>query len=284
MSLGRVYVRAPNHLGDGVMARAAIAALAAASARVVVAAPPFGPTLYRDLGVAVVERGHVPPADVAVLFAPSFRAAWEARGVRRRVGLTTDRRGLLLTDRVRPLGGHRSEDYAALVEAIGVEVGAAPPYLPTDDERRDVEVPDQHTALVPLSPSGATVMWTGFEVLGGLVPHPVVYTGPGEHLDTRHQVIANLPLGQLAAHFERAAVVVSNDSGLSHFARAVGIPTVVVFGSTVPAQTGAGGSTAVEGPSPSCRPCYRKRCSRPTVECLDIPVERVLAAVEELRG
>ena len=279
MSLGRVYVRAPNHLGDGVMARAALAALCGAADSVVVAAPRWGAQLYRDLDVRVVERGQVPDADVGVLLAPSLRAAWEARRLPRRVGLTTDHRSLLLTDRVRPGEGHRMDDYAALVEQLGVEVGDVPRYVPTDAERAAADVPEGHVALNPLSPSGETVMWAGFEELGRRVEAPVVYVGPGEHVETAHRLVAGLPLGQLAAHLDRARVLVSNDSGIAHFGRACGVPTVVVFGSTVPERTGARGAVAVEGPSPSCRPCYAKRCRRPTVECLDIPVERVLEAL-----
>ena len=276
MSLGRVYVRAPNHLGDGVMARPALAALRRGATSVVVAAPRWGAELYRDLDVEVVARGEVPSADLGVLFAPSFRAAWEARRLPRRVGLTTDHRSLLLTERVRPQGLHRMDDYAALVQTLGLEVGEAPVYRPTEDETDAVDVPHGHVALNPLSPSGETVMWGGFEELGARVRDPVVYIGPGERVESRHRVVAGLPLGQLAAHLLRARVVVSNDSGVAHFARACDVPTVVLFGSTVPGRTGARGATAVEGPSPSCRPCYAKRCSRPRVDCLDISVERVL--------
>ena len=50
----------------------------------VVAAPPWGASLYRELGVSVVDRARFSEvaagSGLAVLFKPSFRAAWQARG------------------------------------------------------------------------------------------------------------------------------------------------------------------------------------------------------------
>lgn len=75
-------------------------------------------------------------------------------------------------------------------------------------------------------------------------------------------------------------MLVANDSGLAHFGRAVGVPVVVVYGSTAPGRTGAAGSLAVEGPDPGCRPCYQKRCPLPGVPCLAVGVEAVEQALE----
>ena len=265
-----VYVRAPNHLGDGVMALPTVAALARAH-RVTVAAPAWGSTLYRGLGVQVVPRGQVPRADAAVLLAPSFRAAWEARRVPVRVGISWDLRGWLLTDSIPPGEGHRTQEYADVAALLGVEVRGEPRFEPTDAERAACGVPDGHTALIPVSPSGETVMWPGFAELAAALPDAVVHVGPGESWPGALQ----LGLGELAAALERASVVVVNDSGLSHFARAVGARTVVVHGSTAPGRTGALGSEPIQGPELPCRPCYAKRCRVGGVPCLDIPVERV---------
>lgn len=275
----RIYVRAPNHLGDGVMAMPAIAALRRL-APVVVAAPRWGAELYRGLGVEVVPRGEVPRAAAAVLLAPSFRAAWEARGLPRRIGLNTDLRRVLLTDPVRPLGRHRAEDYAAVAAVLGARVQGPPRFVPTAQERASADVPEGHLALNPISPSGPPVTWGGFEALGDRSRRPVVvYAGPGDRPDTRHPARIGQPLGELAACFERAYALVSNDSGLAHFGRAVGVPTVVVFGSTAPRFTGPAGVIPVEGPDPGCRPCYKKRCPYPGVPCMDVSVEVVEAAL-----
>jgi heptosyltransferase-2 len=280
MRFERVYVRAPNHLGDGVMARDAVHTLRLASESVVVAAPRWGAELYLDLDVDVVPCGTVPAADVAVLLAPSFRAAWEARRLPRRVGLSTDFRALLLTDRVSPPKAHRRDDYAALLGRLGLGIEAAPVYEPTDAERGAADVPRGHLALCPVSPSGPPVMWPGFEALAARHDGDIVfYVGPGEAYDTDHAVRAGLPLGALAAHLLRARALVCNDSGVAHFARAVGVPTVVIFGSTVPERTGPLGAVAVEGPSPPCRPCYKKRCRMSSVLCLEVPVDEVEAVL-----
>ena len=88
-------------------------------------------------------------------------------------------------------------------------------------------------------------------------------------------------LVRVAAELRRARVLVVNDSGFSHFARALGVPTVVVHGSTAPSMTGAIGSVPVlRGQRPACAPCYAKRCNVPGVPCLDISVEQVQSALE----
>jgi len=226
--------------------------------------------------------------DVAVLFAPSLRAAWEAWRVRRRVGVAADARAWLLTDVVAP-GRHRRDTYAALAAAVGATADGAPRWTGRSTDRAP-DVPLGHVALVPVSPSGAPVAWGGYAALAARLPRPVVwYAGPGEGAQLARVAGSGaqqvgLPLPAFAAALARASVVVANDSGAAHFARAVGVPTVVVHGSTSPARTGAAGAIAVEGPDLPCRPCYRKTC-RFGLECLDVPVERVLDALAEaIRG
>jgi ADP-heptose:LPS heptosyltransferase len=264
------------------MAEPAIAALTRIGA-VVVAAPAWGAVLYRGLPVQVVPRGQVDDADVAVLFAPSFRAAWEARGIPRRVGIRGDGRGWLLTDAVDRQVEHRAQGYARIVQVLGAQVDRPPRFAPTELEQSQATAPKGHLALAPVSPSGDPVMWQGFQDLGAAWTGPVrVYTGPGEHWPTELPVAPALPLGPLAAELQRAGVLVANDSGLSHFGRALGVPTVVVHGSTAPEQTGALGSTPVSGPSVPCHPCYAKSCRVGGVPCLEIPVSQVAAAARSL--
>ena len=71
-----VDIRAPDHLGDGVMALPAIRALAAAGP-IRVYAPRWGAELYAGLEVLQVDVR--PDAPVGVLFKPSFGAAWRWR-------------------------------------------------------------------------------------------------------------------------------------------------------------------------------------------------------------
>jgi len=243
-------------------------------AEVIVAAPAWGRVLYRPL--PVVERGEVPEADAAVLLAPSFRAAWEARHVPRRIGVRWDLRTPLLTDPVERLEEHRTLEYARLAAVLGVEVSGRPRFEATEEARSTCRQPAGHVALIPRSASGEVVEWPGFAALARALPDAVVYVGPHEDFEGGIE----LGLDDLAAALERARVVVVNDSGLSHFACAVGARTLVLHGSTTASRTGAVGSEALEGPDLECRPCYKKSCHIGGVPCLDIPVERVLSAIE----
>ncbi len=275
-----IAARAPNHLGDGVMALPAMHGLARLG-RLVIHAPRWGQELYRDVAAVVRPCGAM-EADVAVLFAPSLRAAREARGCPVRVGAATDFRGMLLT-RVVPLGGHRASLYGRLCRAAGGVVDGVPAWTSRHDDPR-VDVSDGHFGLNPISPSGAVVQWPGFSALARRLEGPVVfYGGPGEGAAVAavaggfdRQV--GLSLSAFGCALTRCAAFISNDSGAAHFARACGVPTVVVYGSTSPHRTGPDGAVAVEGPPVGCRPCYRKRCWQER-GCLAIPVHLVQRAI-----
>lgn len=248
-------IRAPDHLGDGVMALPAITAIAAAYPTVV-HAPRWGAELYAGLRVVPAEAP--PDAEVGVLFKPSVGAAWRWRHLRERVGV--GRIGLLTTS-VSGLG-HRAEGYARVAAALGVDVRGTPVFSP-----RGVAppLPDRFVGLNPWSPS-PTVRWPHFRALADALAEPVVFfAGPGEGDAVRaiagpHPVVEGLTLPDFAAALDRCRVFVSGDSGAAHFAAACGARVVVVYGSTDPALTGPAGATPVLGPRPWCAPCYRKAC------------------------
>ena len=277
----KIAARAPNHLGDGVMALASLRSLAEVG-QLTIYAPGWGPALYRDLPAAVVPRGVMSFADAAVLFPPSLRAAIEARRCIRRVGVAADARRWLLTDVVEP-AVHRADTYRRLAEAVGAHVDGPSQFV---SRRGDPQpsVPEGHIGLNPISVSGATVEWSGFRALADRLQRPVVfYGGPGEGsrvaaVSGDHCQRVGLSLPAFASALRKCSLFVSNDSGSAHFARACGTPTIVIYGSTAPEQTGPAGAGAVEGPSISCRPCYRKSCTE-NLECLAIEVDRVLGVV-----
>jgi ADP-heptose:LPS heptosyltransferase len=285
----RVVVRGPNHLGDGVMARPAIAALAEI-AEVVVHAPGWRHDLYGDLPVHLLPRGTLADGDVAVLLAPSLRAAWEARHLPVRIGTPTDGRRWLLTRVVQP-ATHTADTYARLARAAGARRIEGAPTLsaPAAPPGPAHDVPDGHLALHPLSATPATRQWPGFRALADRASGPVVfYGGPGQEqqlaaIAGSHPMRPGLPLDQLAACLRRARLLVSVDTGPAHFARAHGVPTLVVYGGTAPQGSGPAGALAVEGQAP-CRPCYASRCRQRAPMCLDIDVERVLSVVEGRHG
>ncbi len=266
-------IRAPDHLGDGVMALAAIRGVAALGPAEV-HAPVWGRALYAGLVVREVDAP--PRGEVGVLFKPSFRAAWRWRHLPRRAGLSVNGRGLLLTDPVAEPSGHRREGYAAVVRILGGDPGDAGFHLRGEAP----DLPAGHVGLNPWSPT-VTVRWPHFRALADAQHRPVVfYAGPGEGDAVRalagpHRVVEGLSLPDFAAALDRCAVFVSNDSGAAHFAAACGTRVVVVHGSTDAALTGVG--EAVDGGSLWCRPCYRKWCFN-SLKCLDrVPVDAVQA-------
>lgn len=140
----RLLIRAPNWLGDAVMALPALAAVrrAYSGRTLVVAARPSVAPLFReqtpvapDEVVDVDPRGEAAQlravhADAVLLLPNSFGSAWVARlaGIRERWGYRASGRSWLLTRGTgRPRGPgrpvHQIEYYRALVRGLGIEPG-----------------------------------------------------------------------------------------------------------------------------------------------------------------
>jgi lipopolysaccharide heptosyltransferase II len=154
-----LVVRAPNWLGDTVMAQPALAGLREAMPEATITVIGRWAGLLRGQGIADALLGYpAPPArrrfaraladahpDLAVVLPNSFEAARAAYhwGARRRLGFDTDARGLYLTDRV-PLPEprrHQVDEYRLLIEALGVTASAHEPRLRVpDDAAAEAEV------------------------------------------------------------------------------------------------------------------------------------------------
>lgn len=97
---------------------------------------------------------------------------------------------------------------------------------------------------------------------------------------------SDLSLPEVTALASRARVFVGNDSGIAHIAAAVGLPAVVVFGSSNVAHWGPWASRPAEvvREEMECQPCHGYYCEKfAQPECiLRVPVERVVAAVERV--
>ena len=137
-SIGRVIIRAPNWLGDAVMALPAMAAVRRTFPRstLAVAAPSGVAPMFEELTAvgqeelltverrsetSVVRAGRF---DLAILLPNSFRSAWVVRraGIPHRWGLASSARGFLLTRSVRPRQRphHQSARYLALMDALDI--------------------------------------------------------------------------------------------------------------------------------------------------------------------
>jgi len=244
--------------------------------------------------------------DVAIDLQGLFRSGWltfqTAAPVR--IGLSDAREfaGVFYTHRV-DVGRreqHAIERYLCVTEALGAGRGPVSfPFAttPADEQFVRAQTPPRYALMFP-GTNWATKRWP-VEKFAALVPllreqfglETVVGGGPGE-VDLAVKIrgaAANLAgrttLNQLVALIDKAAVVVSNDSGPMHIAAALGRPLVAPFGPTNPVRTGPyGRSNSVVKLDLVCSPCYSRHCSHQS--CLQLlNVETVRRTIEqELAG
>lgn len=154
----------------------------------------------------------------------------------------------------------RADHELPRVEHIGGVMGLSPPPAPRIwiDEASRQKVAAQLPQDRPIVTIGSTSNWAPkswpaerFAQLvwhiarpDGVLPNAqiVLQGGPGEEKELE-PILTALPPGQVtnlagcdlmmaAASMEKAAVYIGNDSGLTHLAAAVGIPTLALFGPT----------------------------------------------------
>jgi len=267
---------------------------------------------------AVVRRGRF---DWAVLLSNSFRTALVARlaGVPRRAGYDRDGRGVLLTERLPP---RREGGEFKLISAVhyynelAVAVGCEPPgeemelfTTPADEEmvqnRLEAWGIAHHHPLVVVNPGasfGASKLWPPerYAAVGDRLSKErdarvVVTCGPGEEalawrIDEEMEqraFVVDRPrgtLGQLKSLVRRCDLLLNNDTGPRHFAKAFNRPVVTVFGSTHPEWTDT--DYPLERKvriDVDCGPCQKKICPFDHHKCMTgVTVEMVYAAAGEL--
>lgn len=193
----RLLVRAPNWLGDAVLAIPAMVALRAAysESHLTIAAPasiaplfgedtPVAPDAVLPLasgraGIDAVRSGQF---DACVLLPNSFRSAWDARSARipERWGYRSSGRGWLLTRTVRKPSRrevvHQSDYYRALVTGLGLSCDDHAPKISassTSSEQSDALL-RQHRwpgdarffAVVPGAAYGQAKQWPADRMAG----------------------------------------------------------------------------------------------------------------------
>jgi len=288
-----MIIRAPNHLGDLVMALPAIQA--GKPDAVVVArwlaplielagfkAIPFDATA-RGFARAVLDlrRAHLTRG---VLLTPSFSSALMFRlgGVRARRGTDTDGRTVLLTsvvERALLELNHRATAYWLLV--CGDLPGERPePVLAVPESLRAQArtLMRAHGPLIGIcaGSNAPSRTWPAerfaavTRALAAQGARVVVFGAAGERERTRAvagdvaiDMGGRTPLPLLAASLAECSVVISNDSGPLHLAAAVGARTVSVWGAGDPSRTGPPAThTILRDKALPCLECVKNRCPR----------------------
>ncbi|GAB4330981.1 MAG: hypothetical protein Kow0099_01990 [Candidatus Abyssubacteria bacterium] len=129
-------------------------------------------------------------------------------------------------------------------------------------------------------------MEVGVEIVMMLGPADERLAGGFRSLASQHGflVLERLSLRSLAAVLSLCDAYVGNDSGATHLAARVGIPTIAIFGPTDPAVWApAGPNVQVLAGTAGCAPCTREtmgRCERQL--CLEaVTVEQVVHAIRD---
>jgi heptosyltransferase-1 len=122
---------------------------------------------------------------------------------------------------------------------------------------------------------------------------PLLLGGPtdleaAQRIAASHPAIINLvgqcKLDETVAIISEASLLVGVDTGLSHMAIALNIPTVALFGSTTPYLRGPDARTQVLYERLDCSPCNRKPTCHGRFDCMRLlDVARVLKAAAEVQ-
>lgn len=261
--------------------------------------------------------------DLAILLPNSFRSAfavWQSRAARR-VGFDRDGRGWLLTDRVPCPNrvGRRAfapypivKYYADLADALGCpRTGDALELFTTPECDASLSAMlvalgvAEDAALLVLSPGakyGAAKCWAPerFAAVADLLRErqgmtAVVTCGPGEeHIagairdamkgDAIVLEEPRLSLGELKSLVKRSRLLLCNDAGPRHFAKAFGVPVVTVFGPTHPEWTATTfAHERIVRIDVDCGPCQQRVCPLGHHKCMTgVSVEMVYEACAAL--
>ncbi|MEO6325294.1 MAG: glycosyltransferase family 9 protein, partial [Thermoanaerobaculia bacterium] len=275
----------------------------------------------RDRLVAEIKKRSF---DRALVFPTSFRSLWSSyrAGIPERLGYGGELRSLMLTRIVperRPHDEHQIWKHLRLVEAAGAAVPARP------DSSWEVSDTLRDAGRERLDETG----WSGspflvahvasfahaakrwplprfaglFDALARARNFDTVLVGSAGEADVNAQVHAlarearildlsgKSSLPELLGVLRSAALFVGNDSGISHLAAAVGIPTAVVFGPTDPDATrpwdgqrpdGSAARITVIRKRPLCAPCRFAVCPIDHRCMEDIVVSDVLRGIDRV--
>ena len=266
---------------------------------------------------AHIRRGRF---DWAVLLPNSFRSALLMRmaGVKRRIGYARDSRHLLLTDRLRVVRESGKiavipmvEYYARIAEALGCENPGDRLELFTEPQSdafvrerlKSLGIADRRPLVVinPGANYGPAKQWLPerFAAVGDRLIERhgagvVVTCGPGEE-ELAHSVsrcmkhqgfVLDKPRGtlsQLKSLIKRCDLLLTNDTGPRHFAKAFSRPVVTIFGSTIAKLTDTHYPRERKPRiKVDCGPCMLRECPLDHRCMTGVSVDMVYQACREL--
>ena len=272
---------------------------------------------------AMVNQIRTPSFDTVILMKNSFGSALTVRlaGIKRRIGYARDGRSFLLTDRLAAAKDEHGRFtpvssvayYLAMAESLGAVPTSRLPELdtaPSDQAAIAARFPELTTSgnpLVILVPGGAfgpSKLWPAerfaacaerlidrykAHVIVSVAPTPAELTAAEAicshcRYPLRHLGKETLTGGQLKALFDRASLVVTNDTGPRHIAIALRKKVVTLFGPNNPAwtHTDYADEIRIVGKGP-CVPCDKPVCKATEHYCREsITVEQVLSAADRL--
>ncbi|MFO8090291.1 MAG: glycosyltransferase family 9 protein [Desulfatiglandaceae bacterium] len=233
-----------------------------------------------------------------------------ARG-RRKVGMNDSREGagFFLSEPAFPVERdiHAIDRYLSVAAGLGCDVSTWDGALPVTKSDREkagrlldaAGIGDQRFIAVNPVAKWETKLWIPgrFSRLCDRIVQEmecnVVLTGGGSDAAYIEGIVSNMSmpavnlvgrtgLRELACIYERAAVLVTTDTGPMHIAAAMKCPVVALFGPTSPVRTGPYGTGhKVASSGAPCSPCFKKKCHDP--HCMSgIGVNDIFESVSSL--
>ena len=261
--------------------------------------------LWRDLQQALAPRHFDALLDIHGLFLTGMIASQVQ--TKRRIGMSEAREfnSLFMTETAKPLGKHIVERYLGVLRPLGITTMDVRMTLVLSDHSKrfavqflaDVGVllAERFVVLVPGTtwPSKnwptnffakvATSLAKNFRIIlcGGQAEVKLGQEIQAQAGVTVINAVNRTSVLEMAAILERAAVVVTGDTGPLHIAAALGVPTVAIFGPTDPAiYEPLGQQHAVLFNKLACSFCHKVTCPLETGRCmLSVTPEAVVQKV-----